>query len=88
MDANRPSARIRIVQESEATGETAAIYDEVRQVFGMPMVPDIVKVASIRPDFMRVLLEGYKAMFFAGQLPRQVKEMIATVVSRTNSCSY
>jgi hypothetical protein len=25
--------RIRIVQESEATGETAAIYDEIRSVF-------------------------------------------------------
>ena len=57
--------RIRIVQESEATGETAAIYDEVRSVFGIPMVPDIVKLVSTRPDFFRVLLEGYKAMFFA-----------------------
>jgi alkylhydroperoxidase family enzyme len=80
--------RIRIVQESEATGETAAIYDEVRAVFGIPMVPDIVKLVSTRPDFLRVLLEGYKAMFSGGHLPRQVKEMIATVVSRTNSCTY
>lgn len=80
--------RIRIVQESEATGEIAAIYDEVRSVFGMPMVPDIVKLVSTRADFTRVLLEGYKAMFFAGTLPRQIKEMIATVVSKTNSCQY
>ena len=81
--------RIRIVQESEATGETAAVYDEVRAVFGIPWVPDIMKIASARPDFSRVLLEGYKAMFTTGgHLPRQLKEMIATVVSRTNSCSY
>jgi hypothetical protein len=80
--------RIRIVQESEATGEIAAIYDEVRSVFGMPMVPDIVKLVSTRADFTRVLLEGYTAMFFAGNLPRQVKEMIATVVSQANSCRY
>jgi Carboxymuconolactone decarboxylase family len=82
------SPRISIVQESEATGEIAAIYDEVRSVFGMPMVPDIVKLVSTRADFTRVLLEGYKAMFFAGTLPRQVKEMIATVVSQANSCRY
>ncbi len=80
--------RVRIVQESEATGETKAIYDEVRSVFGMPVVPDIVKVVSTRPDFLRVVLEGYKAMFGGGHLPRQVKEMIATVVSKANSCSY
>lgn len=80
--------RIRIVQESEATGEIAALYDKVRSVFGLPMVPDIVKLVSTRPDFTRVLLEGYKAMFFAGVLPRQLKEMIATVVSQGNSCRY
>jgi len=80
--------RIRIVQESEATGETRALYDEVRSVFGMPIVPDIMKVVSTRPDFLRVLLDGYKAMFSGGHLPRQVKEMIATVVSKANSCSY
>ncbi len=50
--------RIRIVQESEATGETAQIYDEVRATFGMPFVPDIVKLVSIRPDFLRVLHDG------------------------------
>jgi len=81
-------ARIRIIQESEASGETKAIYDEVRQTFGMPIVPDIMKLVSIRPDFLRVLLSGYQAMFSGGHLPRQVKEMIATVVSRTNSCEY
>jgi hypothetical protein len=81
--------RISIVQESEATGEIAAIYDEVRSVFGMPIVPDIVKLVSIRPDFTRVVLEGYKAMFTTGgYLPREVKEMIATVVSKANSCRY
>ena len=80
--------RIRIVQESEATGETKALYDEIRAVFRFPMVPDIMKLASTRPDFLRVLLEGYKAMFSVGYLPRQVKEMIATVVSKANSCAY
>jgi hypothetical protein len=34
--------RIRIVQESEATGETKAIYEEIRSVFGFSMVPDIM----------------------------------------------
>ncbi len=80
--------RIRIVQESEATGETKAIYEEIRATFGFPMVPDIMKLVSTRPDFLRVLHDGYKAMFGGGHLPRQVKEMIATVVSQANSCRY
>ncbi len=82
------NARIRIVQESQATGETKGLYDEIRALFGVPFVPDIMKLTSTRPDFMRVMFEGYKAMFSGGHLPRQVKEMIATVVSKANSCSY
>jgi alkylhydroperoxidase family enzyme len=82
------NVRIRIVQESEATGETAAIYDEIRSVFGFGIAPDIMKLVSTRPDFLRVVLDGYKAMFSGGHVPRQVKEMIATVVSKGNSCAY
>ena len=80
--------RVRIVRESEATGETADLYQSIREMFGMPFVPDVFKLASIRPEFLRVLRDGYQAMFSDGYLPRQVKEMIATVVSRTNSCRY
>jgi alkylhydroperoxidase family enzyme len=82
------SPRIRIVQESEAAGETKELYDEIRAYFGVGVVPDIFKLLSARPDFLRLLSETYKALFFAGVLPRPVKEMIATVVSSTNSCSY
>jgi alkylhydroperoxidase family enzyme len=80
--------RIRIVQESEATGETAELYQTLRDTFGLPFVPDIFKLASIRPDLLRVLHDGYRAMFSGGVLPRQVKEMIATTVSSANSCKY
>ena len=80
--------RIRIVQESRATGETAELYQSLRETFGIPFVPDVFKLASIRPDLLHVLHDGYRAMFFAGVLPRQIKEMIATIVSKTNSCQY
>lgn len=80
--------RIPIVQESQATGKTKHLYDEVRAFFGFPAVPDVIKLVSTRPDLLRVMFEGYKAMFSGGHLPRQVKEMVATVVSRTNSCAY
>jgi alkylhydroperoxidase family enzyme len=80
--------RIRVVQESEATGETKALYDEIKEYFGIPFVPDIMKLVSTRPDILRVLHDGYRAMFMRGHLPRPLKEMIATVVSKTNSCQY
>ncbi len=82
------SVRIDIVQEADARDETKALYNEIRTFFGFPAVPDVFKLVSRRPDLLRVMFEGYKAMFGGGHLPRQVKEMIATIVSRTNSCAY
>lgn len=82
------SVRIRIIEESAATGETADLYREIEAYFGLGLVPDIFKLASNRPDFLRVLWGGYRAMFDGGHLPRNVKEMLATIVSATNSCAY
>ena len=84
----RRNVRIRIIQESEAAGETKELYDVIRQVFGTPMVPDVFKLLSTRPDFLRVMTDGYQAIFMQGVLPRQLKEMIATLVSKANSCAY
>lgn len=80
--------RIEIVNESQATGELAVQYQRLRAAFDMPFVPDVFKPTSLRPDFTRVLTDGYIAMFKQGVLPVAVKEMIATLVSKTNSCGY
>lgn len=80
--------RIPTVPEPDASGETKQLYDEIRAYFGLGVVPDIMKIVSTRPDFLRTMFDAYRAMFGGGHLPRQVKEIIATVVSKTNSCRY
>ncbi len=80
--------RIQTVKESAASGETAELYERIRSYFGIPMVPDIFQTVSLRPEFLSVIWDGYLAMFDSGVLPRQVKEMIATVVASYNSCRY
>jgi alkylhydroperoxidase family enzyme len=80
--------RIRIVRESEAQGETRELYDEAREAFGVGFVPDVLKLVSRRPAFLRKMLDSYRAMFLSGVLPRDVKEALATTVSVTNSCHY
>ena len=83
-----PELRIRTVPESAATGETAELYADIRARFPGGVVPDVFQTVSLRPDFLRVVWQGYVAMFEGGVLPREVKEMIATVVSHENSCRY
>ena len=79
--------RLAVVQEAEATGETAELYGRLRETF-FGFVPDVFKLVSTRPDMLRVLVDGYTTMFAAGDLPREAKEVIALTVARTASCQY
>ena len=81
--------RIRWVNESEATGELAALYDEILAGREQQRVPEILKCFSLRPDFLRQVVDFSKTVHFSdGHLTRRVKEMIATFVSGLNRCPY
>jgi len=81
--------KIRVVEDAEATGEVAQVYDEWRARSGRRMVPGIYKCFSARPDFLRKVMEFADCVHFSdGHLNRRTKEMIATYVSAMNHCPY
>jgi len=91
--ASNPSAKqptkIRIFEDHEATGETAAAYDFWRAGSGRRQVPGIIKCFGARPDFLRQVVEFSNTVHFsAGHLTRRHKEMIASHVSYLNRCPY
>lgn len=83
-------ARIRWINEVEATGAVARIYADWKAANpGRPEIPGILKCLSQSAG----LLEGMIAVsdrvhFSDGHLTRRVKEMIATYVSALNHCPY
>ncbi len=83
-------ARIRWVEEHEATGDAAAAYGEwLARNPGREAVPGILKCFSLRPDFFRdVVATSDRIHFSDGHLTRRLKEMIATYVSALNQCPY
>ena len=83
-------ARIRWVDESEATGEAREVYAEwMARNPGRTQVPEILKCLSLRPDLLRGIIEISDRVHFAdGHLSRRLKEMIATYVSALNRCPY
>jgi hypothetical protein len=83
-------ARIRWIEESEATGEAASVYAEWMAANpGRPQIPGILKCLSLRPDLFRGMVEiSDRVHFRDGELTRRVKEMIATYVSALNRCPY
>jgi Carboxymuconolactone decarboxylase family len=81
--------KIRITEDAEATGETAAAYDFWRAGSGRNQVPGIIKCFGARPDFLRRVVEFSNTVHFSeGHLTRRHKEMIASYVSFLNRCPY
>jgi hypothetical protein len=84
-----PGTKIRIIQDAEATGETAVAYDAWRASSGRQQVPGIIKCFGSRPDFLKQVVEFSNTIHFSeGHLPRRLKEMIASYVSYLNRCPY
>ncbi|MGR6913104.1 carboxymuconolactone decarboxylase family protein [[Actinomadura] parvosata] len=88
MASGSPNTRASIVPESAATGDLSRLYRDIRRHFGLGFVPDVFKLLSSRPDLLEVFWAGYRAMFAAGVLPREIKELIAAFVSREVACRY
>jgi hypothetical protein len=87
--AAKLAIKIRIIEDAEATGETAAAYDFWRAGSGRQQVPGIIKCFGARPDFLRRVIElGNTIHFSDGHLSRRQKEMIASYVSYLNRCPY
>ncbi len=82
-------SHIRVVEDAEATGEVAKVYDEWRALRGRQLVPGILKCFSARPDFLRKVMDFSDCIHFSdGHLKRRTKEMIATYVSALNHCPF
>jgi len=85
----KPQTKIRIIEDREATGDTAAAYDFWRSGSGRQQVPGIIKCFGSRPDFLRQVVEFSNTVHFSeGHLSRRHKEMIASYVSYLNRCPY
>ena len=80
-------AHIRLIEVDEATGGLRREYDAAIGRAGK--VFNIVKAMSLRPSVLKRSMDLYVGiMFGASGLSRQERELLATVVSRTNECHY
>ncbi len=80
-------AWIHTINEKDATGQLAEIYDAARKRAGR--VFNILKVQSQYPRALQAMLDLYSAAVRAeSPLTRAQREMLAVVVSRANNCHY
>jgi len=75
------------VEEDEATGELAGVYERARERFSF--VPDAVKIFSIRPE-VAVAQDRLRGVVLgaASSLGARRADLIGTAVSGMNHCEY
>lgn len=81
-------ALVKFVEEPDADPRVRAVYDEIKQSFGIDFVPNIFKAMANSPDYLELNWARHKAIMQTGQLDRRTKEIIALAVSATNNCEY
>jgi hypothetical protein len=88
-DIAKLGLKINLIQDADATGDTAAAYDQWRAASGRQKMPGILKCFGQRPDFLRQVMQFSNTVHFSeGHLSRRYKEMIASYVSYLNRCPY
>lgn len=89
-----PIATVAPIEESDATGEVAEIYEDIRQTKGIDFVPNFWRVLATNPAHLRLVWQQVKTLMHpesigaTSRLEPAVREMIALAVSATNGCSY
>jgi alkylhydroperoxidase family enzyme len=81
-------ARIAWVEDADATGPVAELYQQIRRTSMRGNVPDILRTMSQRPDFLEAIDAASRLHFNDGALTRAQHEMIASYVSALNRCHY
>ncbi|MDX2316454.1 MAG: hypothetical protein QNL90_20540 [Gammaproteobacteria bacterium] len=76
------------IQESEASGEVAAIYEEIQRELGIPFVPNIDKTLAVSPKALAGKWQLFRNVFLGTSLPASLAAMILYTVAAANKCNY
>lgn len=77
-----------MIQEADATGEVAEIYEAVQREMGIPFVPNIDKSLAIAPNALKGSWEVLRHVFLQTNLPMSLAAMILFSISSANQCKY
>jgi alkylhydroperoxidase family enzyme len=79
-------ARLTKLTKDQVTPAVRAKFEEVGQKRGN--VPNMFRVYAHRPEILTTMLAHMEAVTSTGTVPMRTKELVATLVSRLNTCEY
>ncbi len=92
--SERPKATVPLVEESQAVGRVAAVFDDIKATKGIDFVPNFWRVLATSPDLLEGTWARLKSVMHpeaegrTARLDPLMREIIALAVSATNGCAY
>lgn len=78
--------RIKRLDKTEVTDDVRELFTKVGAARGN--VPNMFRVYAHRPEILKTMVAHLNAVTNTGTVPVRTKELVATLVSRLNSCHY
>ncbi len=78
--------RLPRLTKDEVTGDVRDLYADVGAKRGN--VPNMFRIYAHRPEILKTMVAHLNAVTNTGTVPARTKELVATLVSRVNSCEY
>lgn len=78
--------RMHRLRRSEVDEKTRELYDRIGKARGN--VPNMFRVWARRPPILDAMTSHLQVSTTSGTVPVELKELIATLVSKINHCHY
>jgi alkylhydroperoxidase family enzyme len=79
-------ARLTKLTKQQVPDDIRAVFEDVGAKRGN--VPNMFRVYAHRPEIMKTMVAHLNAITNTGTVPVRTKELVATLVSRINTCEY
>ncbi len=79
-------ARLTKLSKDQVGGDVRDLFSNVGRLRGN--VPNMFRIYAHRPEILKTMVAHMNAITNSGTVPVKTKELVATLVSRINSCEY
>lgn len=79
-------SRLTRLTKEQVTDDVRAVFEDAGAKRGN--VPNMFRVYAHRPEILKTMIAHLNAVTNTGTVSTRTKELVATLVSRLNSCQY
>jgi uncharacterized peroxidase-related enzyme len=81
-------SHLQIMDEGDASGEVAEVFDEIKRVMEIPFVPNIMKSQGLSASALKGAWGALSNVFLSTSLPMSLAAMILYTIASQRNCEY